>query len=258
MLEILSFVAVGVFTGLSAGLLGVGGGIISVPAMIILLPLFGVSDNIIVHVAIATSLSLIIPTALISAYSHHLRQAINWHYVLRLTPGLMIGSLGGVYIALMFDRVFLQLMFAVFLMIIAIYMSISNLVKSNSTTRSAFFIPGVFIGGISSMMGVGGGTMVVPFFIRNGLPLKKAIASSSACGLPIAFTGSVMFYIFPNNYFFGDYHSLIYMPAFMGIFVGAIIFAPVGAKLTQIINTSLLKKIFVLIIFLTAVKLMFV
>lgn len=258
MLEILSFVGVGVFTGLSAGLLGVGGGIISVPAMIILLPLFGVSDNTTVHVAIATSLSLIIPTALVSTYSHHLQQTIDWRYVLRLTPGLVMGSVGGVYIALMFDRAILQFVFAVFLLIIAIYMSIGNLVKSNDTSRLTFFIPSVFIGGISSMMGVGGGTMVVPFFIRNGLTLKKAIASSSACGLPIALTGSVMFYIFSDSYLLEGNHSLIYLPAFMGIFVGAIIFAPIGAKLTQTINTSLLKNIFVLIIFLTAVKLMFV
>lgn len=245
MFEVLTFVGVGLFTGFIAGLLGVGGGIISVPAMIFLLPLYGVPNAVVVHMAIATSLFLIIPTACLSTYSHHRLKAIHWSSVFHLTPGLVIGSSIGVMFALSLDRSFLQATFAIFLLLIVIRMWFGIQPNGSGLAKKYFVIPAFFIGGISSMMGVGGGTMVVPFLMWNGLSIKSAIASSSACGLPIALVGSVLYLLLPSSFSHLGMGSLIYMPAFLGLFIGAVVSTPICAKLTHKFDSAVLHYIFI-------------
>ena len=121
-MELLIFIGVGIFTGLSAGLFGIGGGLISVPAMVLLLPYFGVPSHLIMHISIATSLALIIPTSFISAYSHFQQKAIVWPFVAVLVPGLLMGGGIGAYIVMLLNRELLQPVFSILLILIAIYM----------------------------------------------------------------------------------------------------------------------------------------
>jgi len=258
-MELVIFIIVGIFTGLSAGLLGIGGGIVSVPAMIFLLPYFDVPVSLIMHVAIATSLALIIPTSLMSAYGHFKHNAIAWHYVRKFVPGLVLGSAVGAGIVTFLNRETLQPLFAVLLMLIALYMLFPK--SSENSSRPVLindFLPASVIGVISALMGVGGGTMTVPYLMWRGLVLPKAIGSSAFCGLPIAVVGSVTLLILNagNNPAEAEAGSLIYFPAFWGILIGAMIFAPVGAGLVPRINAVLLKRIFILMLLVVAIRLL--
>ena len=265
-MELLIFICVGVFTGLSAGLLGVGGGIISVPAMIFLLPYFDVPPHLIVHIAIATSLMLIIPTSILSAYSHSKNNAIEWSSVKRLVPGLILGGVLGAGIIVSAAHELLQAIFSGFLMLIALYMLFgktpTRVLPEESRAINDFqhFFPSLFIGIISSMMGVGGGTMTVPYLVWRGLALPKAIGSSAFCGLPIAVAGSVSYFVFnivsDLNKQAVDVTSYLYFPAFIGILIGVVISTPVGAKLAHTLNVVLLKRVFVAMLFLVSIKLM--
>ena len=259
-MELMIFIIVGVFTGLSAGLLGVGGGIVSVPAMIFLLPYFDVPPQQIMQIAIATSLALIIPTSIMSAYSHYRRGALVWPYIVRMLPGLLIGAAVGAYIVSGLEQDFLQTIFAVLLMSLALYMLLGKPVTHDSADPHpgfwVFSSTASLIGLLSSLMGVGGGTMTVPFLVSKGLPLSKAIGSSAFCGLPIALSASLTFFVLENGSSASEISSFIYYPAFVGIFIGAMLFTPLGAKLAHELNTVLLKKLFVVFLMLVSIKLL--
>lgn len=261
-MELLIFIIVGIFTGLSAGLLGIGGGLVSVPAMIFILPYFDVPSSQVMHLAIATSLALIIPTSIISAYSHSLHHAIFWPSVIRFLPGLLLGGGVGAYVVTFMQRETLQGIFAVFLLLIALQMLRAK--KADVTAELAevkpdsvqnAFIPTTVIGAISALMGVGGGTMTVPYLVWRGLPLPKAIGTSAVCGLPIALSGSAVFFVLEAATDYAEPFSSVYLPGFIGILMGVIVFAPIGAKLAHQLNNILLKRIFIAMLLLVAVKL---
>lgn len=256
--ELLIFVGVGVFTGLSAGLFGIGGGLVSVPAMVFILPYFDVPTSQIMHVAIATSLALIIPTSIISTYSHWRNDAIMWRSVRRLVPGLIFGAALGAYLVLFFEEAMLKTVFSVFLMLIAVSMLKMKPKEISGEQRrealSFFSLPAVIIGAISSLMGVGGGTMTVPYLSWRGMLLPKAIGTSAFCGLPIALSGSLVFFLLQAGETSGDEGNYIRFTAFVGILVGVIFFTPIGAKLTHSINVILLRRVFVVMLFLVVFR----
>lgn len=259
------FFFVGIFAGIAAGMLGVGGGIVTVPAMIFLLPFFGVVPDSAIYIAIATSLLLIIPTGIVSAYAHHRYQSIDWVSVRRLLPGLIFGSIIGVYCVSIIDATFLKGLFASFLVVVAIRMllkqendSIQKVVEDKQIGFSwSFLLPGVSIGWVSAMMGVGGGTMTVPYLVRRGIDIKKAIGSSAFCGIPIAVVASFAFVFVQMKTNNMPTISLIYWPAFVGIVLGALSFAPVGAWLSRSLNRNILRLSFSGLLLLVAARLLF-
>jgi len=257
-MELLIFICVGIFTGLSAGLLGIGGGLVSVPAMVLLLPYFNVPDVAVMHMAVATSLALIIPTSLMSAYGHYLQNAIIWSWVYRFIPGLVLGSIIGAYFVTVSDREILQTIFSIFLILIAGHMLWGKQPAINKSPSVNHFFPSSAIGFISSLLGVGGGTMTVPYLMWRGLALPKAIGSSAACGFPIAIAGSLVFLLNPviQTADVKGGLGMFYWPAFVGILIGALVFAPVGAKLTHRINVVILKRIFIVVLLLVAFELL--
>ena len=274
MMEILVFICVGIFTGLSAGLLGVGGGIVSVPAMVILLPYFDVPQSLVMHIAIATSLLLIIPTSIVSAYSHSRNNAIVWPSVVLMLPGLIAGGLIGAYAVILSERELLQTVFSILLFLIAMYMlfgktrkvskkkTVKYELKDKSSLIDHFFSWGAFIiasliGAISSLMGVGGGTMTVPYLVWRGITLPNAIGTSAFCGLPIAVSSSLLFFLSHVEKSQTENPGFIYLPAFSGILIGAMIFTPIGAKLTHRLDVLILKKVFVVTLLAVSVKLLF-
>lgn len=267
-MELLIFIAVGVFTGLSAGMLGVGGGIVSVPAMIILLPYFNVPPDLIMHMAIATSLALILPTSIISAYQHAKKNGIVWPLVNKMTPGLIAGSFMGAYFVVKTESVLLENIFSSLLILIALYLlfdkpkTISPIKEASylrSKKYSMHYFTGLVIGVVSAVMGVGGGTMMVPYLLWQKVPMKKAVGSAAFCGLPIAAAGSAMFFIMQlmnNDEVLGKESGLIYWPAFIGILMGVIVFTPIGVKIAHRMNVRILKRIFITMLLTVAIKLL--
>lgn len=262
LLELLiAYIGLGVIAGFVAGLLGVGGGLIIVPALILIFQSNNFSPDVIVHIAIGTSLATIIFTSLSSIYAHHFsHKAVRWDIVKQLTPGIIIGALIGAVIADFISAKILQRFFGFFELFVAFQMALNIKPHAARTLpdKIGMSSAGTGIGTISSIVGIGGGTLTVPFLVWCNIKMQQAVATSSACGLPIAVAGCVGFAITGWNksslpeYSFG----YIYWPAFLAIVISSILFAPLGAWLAHRLSAEKLKRYFALILFILGLKML--
>ncbi|SES65345.1 sulfite exporter TauE/SafE family protein [Thorsellia anophelis] len=251
MLEsMLIYLPLGVIAGVMAGLLGLGGGLVIVPILTITLKMAGVHEEDIMKIAVGTSFATICFTSLSSVYAHNKKQSVMWDVLIRFLPGVLIGVFALGYFVNYLSNTLLSYLFSAFVLF-----SIYNLVKkkppvvedkapnTHFLTLSGF---GFGIGGISALVGVGGGAMTVPLLSHLGHEMKKAIGTSSAAGFPIALAGAVnaVWHGFdaPNlpEYSFG----FIYLPALIGIAITSMLFAPIGAKLAHKLPQVALKRVF--------------
>lgn len=256
---ILACLSLGLFSGYLAGLFGIGGGIIIVPALVMLFSANGVDNNYSLVMAIATSLASIILTATASVISHHRLGSVLWDKVYRLSPGIMLGALVGSLIADFIRTDYLRFIFVFFLLYVGIQMALDFKPKTGSANYSKFvdFMIASLIGLLSSLVGIGGGSLTVPYLSHCHYPMRNAVAISSACGLPIAITSSLC-YVYLGQ----DHHlpmwslGYVYLPAFLGVGIGSIITAPIGAKVAHKLPAKRLKRYFSLLIFLLAAKML--
>ncbi|MCK5717816.1 MAG: sulfite exporter TauE/SafE family protein [Thiomargarita sp.] len=237
-MEILLLLLLGIIAGILAGLLGVGGGLVIVP---VLIWIFQGNAEIpvtkLMHFAIGTSLATIVFTSMSSIIAHHRRGAVQWFIVWQLTPGIIVGTLLGSILADALPSDLLQKFFACFVLFVSVqmgYVSHRKIQPHPVPNVWGLSIVGVVIGKISALVGIGGGTLTVPFLIWCHMPIRIAIATSAACGFPIALSGSVGF--FANGY--------IYWPAFLAIIPTTLLCAPLGAKIAHSIPVNMLKKVF--------------
>ena len=242
------YLLVGAIAGLIAGLFGVGGGLIIVPVLVFLFSRQGMDPTILVHLAVGTSLASIIFTSISSVRAHHKRGAVRWDLFWKLTPGIIIGAWVGAVVADWMPSLVLRRFFAVFEWIVAIQLLLNTRTNPHREVpgRIGLFTAGNIIGAISSIVGIGGGTMTVPFLVWCNVAMKKAVATSSACGLPIAVAGAVGFVLTGWASTQGLAWSLgyLYLPALVGIVASSIVFAPLGARLAHSLPAGKLKRLF--------------
>lgn len=262
MLELfISYIGLGVIAGFVAGLLGVGGGLIIVPALILIFQSNHFNHNIIVHLAIGTSLATIIFTSLSSIYAHHFtHKAVRWDIVKKLTPGIIVGALFGAIIADYISAKILQQFFGFFELFVAFQMALN--IKPHASRSlpgyKGIITAGTGIGTISSIVGIGGGTLTVPFLVWCNVKMQQAVATSSACGLPIAVAGCVGFVLTGWNESNLPEHSLgyVYWPAFITIVISSMLLAPLGAWLAHRLSAAKLKRYFSLVLFILGLKML--
>ena len=219
--EILIYLTTGAAAGLLAGLLGVGGGLFIVPVLLFVLPRVGVDTPHLMTVCVATSLGTIVITSLSSIIAHHKHQAILWPVFRQLLPGIVVGSLIGAYVADWVSEQVLTHLFAVSVIVIALRM----LFKFQTTSQAqlpgfaVLSLAGSFIGGLSTMIGIGGGALSVPILKYWQIPMAKAVATSAACGLPIAIAGTLGFIVigFKQPDLPSYSSGYVYWPAVLGI-----------------------------------------
>ena len=244
----LAYIFCGAVAGLLAGLLGVGGGLVIVPVLTMVFAMQAFSPEIIVHMAIGTSLATIVFTSLSSVRAHHLRQAVDWLVVWQLVPGIIIGALLGAVIAEAMPTNILRSFFALFEIMVAIQMlaSLSPQGHRELPGKTGMSLAGSGIGLISSIVGIGGGTLTVPFLVWCRVAIHKAIGTSSACGLPIAVGGSTGFIImgWGNQALPASSSGFVYWPAWLGIVSASVLAAPLGAALAHHLSAQGLKKMF--------------
>ena len=246
--EIFLFLSTGAVAGILAGLLGIGGGLFIVPVLLFLLPFSGIHSEQIMSICIATSLATIVVTSVSSIIAHHKHQAVIWSLFWRLLPGICVGALAGAYVADSVSQLFLKNLFSISVILIAIKMLFK--VQLNSFTelpgQSTLFFSGTFIGAISTMIGIGGGALSVPILNYWKTPMANAVATSAACGLPIAIAGTLGFIITGLDQANLPTYStgFVYWPAVIGITLSSILFAPIGAKFAHKITASLLSRFF--------------
>jgi len=254
------YLLLGSVAGLLAGLLGVGGGLIIVPVLATLFISQGIDSQITMHLALGTSLASILITSVSSVLSHHKKHAVVWHQVFKLSFGIMLGAWCGGVMASHLNSTLLKPLFAIFELLVAVYMLYGSKPKAHYTAPSLlnFNLSGSVIGFISSIVGIGGGTMSVPWLMWHGNSIHKAIATSAAIGFPIALSGSVSYLYSGWQYVNLPEHSLgfIYLPALLGIVITSIIFAPFGAALAHRLDVQKLKRVFAYLLIVLAIYLL--
>ena len=242
-----------------AGLLGVGGGLIIVPALVYLFHAQGLPAATIVHLAIGTSLSTIVLTSITSLYAHHRHGAVRWEIFWRLTPGIVAGALLGSSIADALSGQVLRQVFGVFELMVAAQMLFG---RNPAAHRTLPGIPGMslagsIIGSVSALVGIGGGTLTVPFLAWCNVNLRNAVATSAACGLPIAIAGAAGFIAAGwNTTDIPHATGYVYWPAFAGIVLTSMLFAPLGARLTHTLPVPVLRKVFALFLVALGVRML--
>lgn len=239
----------GVVAGILSGLLGIGGGLLLVGALILLLPGQGVPETIAVPVALASSLASIVLTGLSSAYAHQKRGAVLWPTVTWLVPGMLLGAVMAGIGVVQWAGPGLRWAVVGYCLLVALQL-VANWPKADTIRTSQavgwpWTLAGVLIGGISSVVGIGGGSMTVPALIWHGVPAVKAVATSAVCGVFIAVAAAVTYSQLPNPYPMPTYSmGYVYLPAALGVALTSVACAPLGVRWAHQLPALTLKRLF--------------
>lgn len=243
----IAFLVLGLFTGFFAGLFGIGGGGIMVPVLTLLFSAhFGAAHAL--HMALATSMAAIVPTALSSLRTHNFHKAVLWPVVWRLAPGVLVGTFLSTFLAKYLSVFSLAIFFACFMFFVAAQMIVNRPPKAARQLPSAPVIvaTGSGIGAVSALVAIGGGTLTVPFLLWCNIALPVAIGTSAAVGFPIALAGALGYWVNGLSVAGLPAFSLgyIYMPAVLLMASMSFITATFGARLAHKLPLVLLKKLF--------------
>jgi uncharacterized membrane protein YfcA len=254
MLAWIIYAALGLVAGVLAGLLGVGGGIVIVPMLSIAFDLQGLPSQYIQHMALGTSLGTIMFTSISSFRAHHKHGAVNWSVVRRITLGIIVGTLAGSWVAAQLSTRFLKGFFAVFLFYVATQMILNIKPKGGRQLpgRVGMSAVGGGIGVVSSLVGIGGGTLSVPFMVWCNMTMHNAVGTSAAIGFPIAVAGAAG-YLINGLKVAADLPPMslgfLYLPALIGIAVTSILTAPLGARIAHKLPVAQLKRVFAILLY---------
>jgi len=253
-------ILLGAMAGFLAGLLGIGGGLVVVPALIYLLPLINVDPSIIMPMALGTSLSAIVITSASAARAHHKNQNIPWELTKPLMLFVAAGALIGAFIADLLSTAALTNFFAIAVITLASYMIFSIRSDSSRKTPSNQVLQFISLltGIIASLMGMAGGAILVPVLTFFGISLRYSIGIATACGVLVALFGSIGYMItgFGNTDLPPWSLGYVYVPALLGVVLSSSMFAPVGVKFASKLPVKTLKKVFAVFLILVALKML--
>lgn len=242
------YIALGAFAGLLAGLFGIGGGLIIVPVLVLMFEAQDMHASVLTHMAVGTSLATIIVTSLSSVRQHHLKGAVDWSLFPVTATGLCLGAGLGAITADLLSGPLLQQLIGGFAILMACKLAFGGEPHPSRALpgKAGLFGVGGFIGWVSAIFGIGGGSLSVPFFIRCNMVMQRAVGTSAALGLPIALSGAASHMLAGLGHdelpeFSSGY---IYWPAFLGISLASTFFARYGARLAHRLEPLLLKRIF--------------
>lgn len=258
--EILIYLVTGAIVGIAAGLLGIGGGLLIVPVLTAVFAIY-LDTTEVVHLAIGTSLATIVITSFASARAHHKHGAVRWDAFKLLAIGVLLGAFLGGWSSQFVASNLLGKIFGVLEILIAIHMWLA--LKPHPSRQLPGLIAntgaGSVIGGLSSLVGIGGGTLTTPYLVWNNISMHQAIATSTAVSLPVAIAGTIGFMVAGLSATdLPQYSSgYIYWPAFFGIVLASYFTAPIGAKLAHKLPVKVLKKAFAIFLLILAIKMLF-
>ena len=248
-----ALVAMGVFGGFAAGLLGIGGGMVLVPFMTMIFTSLGFPLALIVHMAISTGLATILFTSISSVRAHHRKGAVRWDIVRLFTPGILIGSWIGPWIGKQMNPLVMALFFGIFVAVAATQMLVDTKRAGHQELpgRAGMFAAGGGVGILAGLVGAGGGFVTIPFMTWFSVRIHNAVATSAALGFPIALAGSLA------NIWYGwdapglPAHSLgfVYLPALAIIATASVLMAPLGAATAHRWPVQRLRKVFAYILY---------
>ncbi|MDD3761816.1 MAG: sulfite exporter TauE/SafE family protein [Nevskiales bacterium] len=255
--QILIFLITGAVAGILAGLFGVGGGLIMVPALAFVLPGLDVPKSVYMQVAIGTSLAVIAVTSISSTLAHHRRSGVEWRVFARFAPGLAVGAVLGAFVADMLSGPTLKRIVGIGACLVSVQMAIKSFAHAGTepahgTRPHAGELAGVggVIGLLSAVVGIGGGSLTVPYLSWRGLPVQRAVGTAAACGVPIAWAGAAGFVVsgLDASGIPAPHLGYISLAAFLGIAVASVSCAPLGAHLAHRLSPRVLKQLFALLL----------
>jgi len=258
--DILVLILLGAVAGTLAGLLGIGGGAIVVPVLAIVFEHQGVATGALMQAAIGTSLATIVFTAISATLAHQRRGSIRWRVFWDMTPGIVVGALIGASIAHWLPSKILKVVFGIFLLLIAVQMAWPTLPKTHRPMPSRPWMAavGAFVGILSSLFGIGGATISVPFLTWCGLGVAQVVGTAAAMGLPVAVAGTVGYIVAGLSA--TDLPPLsvgyVVLPAFGGIVVASTLCAPLGVRLAHRLSPVTLRRLFAVLLVIFGLRLL--
>lgn len=249
-METIFCIGIGLLSGFMAGMLGIGGGVVIVPALVYTLPQMGVSGPDIARIAIGTSLAIIIPTAVSSARAHASRKAVNWAAFVRLAPGVIAGSLAGAGLLSIISTKVAVAIFSAFAFYAAWDMARLRTVK---TAQPEHFLPlpsfpifaakGFGIGVLSALVGIGGGLLSVPVLSAH-VPMRTAVGTGAALGLPLATSAVVGYVLMAPPEGCAACVGYVFPQAVLFTGIAALLAAPFGARAAHAMPVMALRRLF--------------
>jgi uncharacterized membrane protein YfcA len=255
------YIFIGALAGLMSGMLGVGGGIIVVPALAWTFHYQAIPSHHLFHLAIGTSLAIMVLTTTASAIAHLRKGHVQWHMVQQLLPGLLFGVICGAAVANFLPRTILQNCLAIFILFVALRMFLLIRNRHQHAAKPLaplylFFMTSL-IGAASGLLGLGIGSLGIPFLVRYHTPIRHACATLVTCTIPIALCGALSFVISGRHVITLPYSSgYLYWPALINVAAASIIAAPIGATIATRLNILWLQRCFALFLFLVALLLL--
>ncbi len=249
MTAVILYLGLGLATGVLAGLLGVGGGLLMVPMLVMMFSgQAGFPAGEVLHMALGTSMAVILFTSLASLRAHHRHGAVMWPVVLQITPGILLGTGLGTIFAAQVPAKPLAIFFTAFVCVVAVQMALNLKPKAARQLPGALGVAGVGvgIGVVSALVAIGGRSLTVPFLTWCNVRVQQAIGTSAAVGFPIAVGGSL-------GYVFNGWGhpglpewslGFVYLPAFALLVPASMLTAPLGARLAHRLPVATLKRIF--------------
>jgi len=250
----------GLFAGLAAGLFGIGGGVVIVPVLFFLLDSLGYTETA-MHVAVSTSLATIILTSIRSVMAHHKRGAVDWSIIRGWSPWIILGSVIGILLAGYFSK---QVMLGIFGTVLILFAA--QFYFGRPGWRLSEAMPGGIIratigtvnGALSSIMGIGGGTLGVTLMTLCGMPMHRAVATAAGWGVAIGLPGAIAAIIvgWGRDGLPPFSAGFVNLPAFALISVFTVLMAPVGAALAHKLNADRLRRLFGILLGLVSLRML--
>ncbi len=253
--------ACGAVAGFLAGLLGVGGGLVIVPVVVGVLQAAALGGDHVQHLAVGTSLAVMVFTSFSSVLAHHKKGAVNWQIVRGMAPVMMLGTFAGSLLAGLIPSHALQWFFVVYAYVIGLQMLSGAAPKASRGLpgRVGQGTAGGVIGMVSSWVGIGGGSMSVPFMSWCNVPVHTAIATSAALGWPIAVSGALGYLSAGQGVANLPWGSVgfVYLPAMLALMLMTVLLAPLGARAAHALPVPKLKKAFAVLMLVMASEMLY-
>jgi uncharacterized protein len=259
-MEWLAYLGIGALVGFAAGLLGIGGGVVMVPMLVLVFTAQGLPAEHVLHFALGTALATIVFTSLSSMRAHHARGAVDWQIARAMSPGILAGSFAAALAAGYIPTRALALMFTVFVFYAATQILLDLRPASTRELPGPLgvFAAGAVIGALSSLLAAGGAFLTIPFLAWCRVPLRRAIGTAAANGLPIALAGSAGYVLqgwrvegLPRTSL-----GYVYLPALLLLVATSMLTAPLGAWLAHRLAVQRLRQIFAALLYLLALKML--
>lgn len=256
----LGYLAIGAVAGTFAGMLGIGGGLMIIPPLALALEAQGVAREHVLHLAVGTAMATIMFTSVSSARAHAIRRAVRWDIAPRMAPGIVLGSVVGATLAKLFSTRVLALYFTVFVSAMAVHTALGLRPKAarEPPRWAGLSLAGFVIGGLSSLVAIGGAVMTVPFMLYCNVPMIHAIGTAAAIGFPIAVGGTIGYVATGWNTAGLPPGSVgyVYLPALVGITIASVLTAPLGARIAHRLLAATLRITFAAFLFAMAIRML--